>query len=66
MKKKIEAVQWMFGMNKKEAKQYIKETDPSTVDTIVSAYKNNAVRVFYADQSKRPEMGRLPEITYWY
>lgn len=49
MKKKIEAVQWMFGMNKKEAKQYIKETDPSTVDTIVSTYKNNATRVFYAD-----------------
>lgn len=49
MKRKIEAVQWMFGMNKKEARQYIKEADSSTVVAIVSAYENNAAKSFYAD-----------------
>lgn len=49
MKRKIDAVRWMFGMTKTEAERYIKEADASTVDAIIDAYEDNARRSFYAD-----------------
>lgn len=49
MKEYIEAVQFMFGMSKKEAKKYCKEVSDETLKNIWKAFIENAKRGFYDD-----------------
>lgn len=43
----IDAVKWMFGLNNKEAKEYIKTNSKEMVAEIVKGYLNNAKKNFY-------------------
>lgn len=55
MGKYIEAVQWMFGMSKKEAEKYIRnckkngEGGEKILDTILDGFEDNARKSFYED-----------------
>lgn len=55
MGKYIEAVQWMFGMNKKEAEKYIRnckkngEGGKQRLDIILDSFDGNARKSFYED-----------------
>ena len=43
----IDAIQWMFGYNKKEAEALYKKTDESYHFEIRKAFEDNAARAFY-------------------
>ena len=45
----LEAVCWFFGMNKKEAREYIKSADSLTLQTITEGYTIHCNRAFYND-----------------
>lgn len=45
----LEAVCWIFGMNKKEARAYIKSADSLTLQTIAEGYTTHCKRAFYND-----------------
>ena len=53
--KYINAVQWMFGMSKKEAEKYIRnckkngEGGEQILDTILDSFEDNARKSFYED-----------------
>ena len=43
----LSAVCWFFGMNKKEAREYIKSADNLTLQAITEGYINHCKRTFY-------------------
>lgn len=45
----LEAVCWLFGMNKKEAREYIKSADNLMLQTIAEVYIFHCNRAFYND-----------------
>ena len=45
----LEAVCWFFGMNKKEARKYIKSADTLTLQAIIEGYTIHCKRTFYND-----------------
>ena len=45
----ISAVCWFFGMNKKEALEYIKSADNLTLQAITEGYTIHCNRAFYND-----------------
>ena len=45
----LEAVCWLFGMNKKEAREYIKSADKLTLQVIAEGYTTQCKRAFYND-----------------
>lgn len=45
----LEAVCWFFGMNKKEAREYIKNADNLTLQVIAEGYTTHCKRTFYND-----------------
>ena len=45
----LESVCWFFGMNKKEAREYIKNADKLTLQSIAEGYKTQCKRAFYND-----------------
>lgn len=45
----LEAVCWFFGMNKKEAREYIKSADNLTLQAIIEGYTIHCNRAFYND-----------------
>ena len=45
----LEAVCWLFGMNKKEARAYIKNADNLTLQAIAEGYTAHCKREFYND-----------------
>lgn len=45
----IHAVQWMYGMTKKEALAYIQSASTETLKAIQNAFSNNTKRAFYND-----------------
>ena len=45
----LEAVCWLFGMNKKEAREYIKSADNLTLQAIAEGYTIHCNRAFYND-----------------
>ena len=45
----LEAVCWFFGMNKKEAREYIRNADNLTLQAIAEGYTTNCKREFYND-----------------
>ena len=45
----LEAVCWLFGMNKKEALAYIKTADNLMLQTIAEVYTTHCKRAFYND-----------------
>ena len=47
--KYMDAVKWMYGFNNKEAKNYIKQADTETLNTIMEVYKNNTRKCFEED-----------------
>ena len=49
MNKYIAAVRWYFGMNKKEARAYIKGASPEVLRGILAAFEYNARAAFYND-----------------
>lgn len=52
MNKYIDAVRWMFGMNRKEAMKYIKEAKENggmILETILEGYKQNTQKSFWND-----------------
>ena len=52
MNKYLDAVRWMFGMNKTEAQKYIKEAKENgglILETILEGYKQNAQKSFWND-----------------
>ena len=49
MEKYVEAVQWMFGMNKNEAEKYVKKTDQKMLNAILEGFQNNGKKSFYND-----------------
>jgi len=52
MDKYIDAVRWLFGMNKSEARKYIKEAKENggmILETILEGYRQNAQKSFWND-----------------
>lgn len=47
--KYIHAVQWVYGMTKKEARAYIQAASPETLQEIYAAFTGNARKAFYTD-----------------
>ena len=45
----LEAVCWFFGMNKKEAREYIRSADNLTLQAIAEGYIMHYKRAFYND-----------------
>ena len=45
----LEAVCWLFGMNKKEAREYIKSEDNLILQAIAEVYTLHSKRAFYND-----------------
>lgn len=45
----LDAVQYAFGMTKKEAREYIKNASPETITELVRGYKGDAQKAFYND-----------------
>ena len=45
----LEAVCWLFGMNKQEAREYIKSADNLTLQAITEVYTTHCKRAFYND-----------------
>lgn len=45
----MDAVMWLFGFNKKEAQQYIKEATSEMLNEINKTYTDNAKKSFYND-----------------
>ena len=45
----ISAVCWFFGMNKKEAREYIRSADNLTLQTIAEGYTIHCNKAFYND-----------------
>ena len=45
----LEAVCWFFGMNKKEAREYIRSADNLTLQAIIEGYTMHCKRAFYND-----------------
>ena len=45
----IEAVQWIYGFNKKEAIEYIKTCNSEMIENIYFCYLNNLNKAFYND-----------------
>ena len=45
----IEAVQWIYGFNKKEAIEYIKTCNSEMIENIYFCYLNNFNKAFYND-----------------
>lgn len=45
----IPAVQWMFGITKKEARAYIQTASQETLQEIHAAFTGNARKAFYND-----------------
>ena len=45
----LEAVCWLFGMNKKEAREYIRSADNSMLQAIAEVYIFHCNMVFYND-----------------
>ena len=45
----LEAVCWLFGMNKKEAREYIKSADDLMLQAIAEGYKMHCNGIFYND-----------------
>ena len=45
----IDAVQWIYGFNKKEAIEYIKTCDSKMIENIYLCYLNNLNKAFYND-----------------
>lgn len=43
------AVCWFFGMNKKEAREYIKSADNLTLKAITEGYTTHCKQAFYND-----------------
>ena len=52
--KELDAVKWSFGLNNKEAKEYIKN-NPDKIDSIVKGYLDNAKKNFYDENKKIKE-----------
>ena len=48
-KELIDAVQWIYGFNKKEAIEYIKTCNPEMIENIYFCYLNNINKAFYND-----------------
>ena len=48
-KELIEAVQWIYGFNKKEAIEYIKSCNSEMIENIYLCYLNNLNKAFYND-----------------
>ena len=48
-KELIDAVQWIYGFNKKEAIEYIKTCNPEMIENIYFCYLNNLNKAFYND-----------------
>ena len=46
----IDAVQWIYGFNKKEAIEYIKTCNSEMIENIYFCYLNNLNKAFYNDQ----------------
>ena len=45
----IDAVQWIYGFNKKEAIEYIKSCNSEMIENIYFCYLNNLNKAFYDD-----------------
>lgn len=45
----LNAMQWMYGFTKAEARKYFRETDSRTHYWIVETFKNNARKSLYDD-----------------
>lgn len=45
----IDAIQYNYGFNKKEAENYYKEADCKLLETLVDGFKGNAKKTFYND-----------------
>ena len=45
----IDAVQWIYGLNKKEAIEYIKNCNSEMIENIYLCYLNNLNKAFYED-----------------
>ena len=45
----LEAVCWLFGMNEKEAREYIKNEDNLMLQTIAEVYTMHCKMAFYND-----------------
>ena len=45
----LEAVYWLFGMNKKEAREYIRSADNLTLQAIIEGYTMHCKGAFYND-----------------
>ena len=45
----IDAVQWIYGFNKKEAIEYIKTCNSEIIENIYFCYLNNLNKAFYED-----------------
>ena len=48
-KELIEAVQWIYGFNKREAIEYIKTCNSEMIENIYFCYLNNFNKAFYDD-----------------
>ena len=48
-KELIDAVQWIYGFNKKEAIEYIKACNAEMIENIYFCYLNNLNKAFYND-----------------
>lgn len=49
MKEYIHAVQWYFGLNNKDAKEYCKNSNIETLNEILKSFKMCSVSSFYND-----------------
>lgn len=47
--REVAAVVWMYGMTTKEAKNYIKDADESTIREIVLCYLDQRRKIFHYD-----------------
>lgn len=49
MEEKIEAVRWMFGFTKKQARIYLADADEEVVEEIVKGFRQQVKMIFEED-----------------